>query len=256
MVLEWVEGLNGILLSIDYYLRRWWSPFTCPLETGRVDASCILGWGENPHGGVSAIGPIHQINRSAVSETGCPKGARGPPQPWHSPSAAWPAAEHTASLQLSSAPCLLITEPTGQTAHANVQQSLQTKPKLWKEMKEILSHAVSRAAWRTSLPWVTAGHAQLPLPGLWVTGVQGTFTTSLFASDQGAESLPSIWHAAQKKCNEGVSEILQCQWKWQHGSHLYEVPRVVKFIESESAPVNARSVGDRGEMGSLCLMGT
>ena len=227
------------------------------LPTGDRKSGCILylGLRGEPTWRCFSYWP-HPSNRSAVSETGCPKGARGPPQPWHSPSAAWPAAEHTASLQLSSAPCLLITEPTGQTAHANVQQSLQTKPTLWKEMKEILSHAVSRAAWRTSLPWVTAGHAQLPLPGLWVTGVQGTFTTSLFASDQGAESLPSIWHAAQKKCNEGVSEILQCQWKWQHGSHLYEVPRVVKFIESESAPVNARSVGDRGEMGSLCLKGT
>ena len=43
---------------------------------------------------------------------------------------AWPEDEQLASPQLGSAPHLVITEPTRQTDHSKVQQSLQTKSKL------------------------------------------------------------------------------------------------------------------------------
>lgn len=84
MVLEQVRGLSGILLSIDCCLRRAWSPSHLPaadMKSGCILCLGILGRVENPHGGVSAIGPVHQIGQQQSLRLAAPRGLVVPHSP-------------------------------------------------------------------------------------------------------------------------------------------------------------------------------
>ena len=143
---------------------------------------------------------------AAVSEPGCPRGG-----PWSSTALAWSQCGLTCSWAHGFSAAQLSSMLGDHRAH-RPNSSCKCPTELANKTKTVKGN--ERNTESCSLPCSLKNLAAVgdsvpcaaPTPGLWMPGVQGTFTSLLFASDQRVESLLSICARSLKGMQLG------CEW--------------------------------------------